>query len=376
MAAALIAITFTAAPAENAALAKAMEKTFALEKTDGFYHQKIVSTRWEYGDSHQGRESQEWFAEFWTNGTSARFDFDYGTSGFTSTLLPEDYKGTCYFSNTPTDPAPGHDTECNDELFMSHAPGSVPLTAENTLNVQNVTLESANDTHGDLYFTWQSDNDQSASGMIISPNGYDGNSFVGAYSWKNDDGSYTNRVTLWEDSLKGFIDGYPYVILQIRLDGKQSAAYRIDLRTLEVTTLSDENLDAYRKTFQEMGEEFIRGVETLHTAYQQNFSRALEMQRYIDEQRIVPSSIQNTLANKILTYQLTGPEIQDSYGTPAILAIYTISQNTGAITAFEVQSTSGERLEFSRVVESTKVPTAPKHFFTIDSWKAELKARK
>lgn len=376
----IVGLTTLISPSNvNKALAEAIANTFSFN-TEGFHHIKIALSMNTPGST------RSWIDEMWSDGTHAITEvtdpdapFGWGGSYYDVPNNVECGVGAYQAEHVCN---PVHDTQ---EWGALHNP-----TAEKEMSIQDVSIEHANDTHGDLYFTWITELPLTNATHIdtsVGPYGYIFGTWNGTYSWQNDSGQTVNRVTWFsEDRAQSpFNEGTHSFLVQIQeiapenvgsygaYEGEylaQSPVYLIDLDTMTVMPVSDEWLATSRAEFDAKLIRDMASTDAMAREYEQSFQYALDIGTHLDAYTLITHEIAGD--TETLTYDLdeTHPIVINTVNADRVE--FTREISTNLIKNMRIFSADNTIIYQVELLIFEQKDTAPEGFFTQESWEARV----
>jgi hypothetical protein len=338
----------------NAVLAESLQNTLYPIDSSELRYQQITS--------QLGR------IRVWQNGQNVRFDDLFG-----STLYSSIDNQTCHFE---------YNSEKKIQCTVGFDSGeNEPLIPGELLSVSGLTIEKAQDTHGDLYITWTTDESLQKPAIHISTgrSGFTDMEWEGVYSWVDDNGHYVNRITLFSEDLRNNTHvGNPALhLVQISNGPETSRVYEINLDSLAVREVQTDELDTLREEYKKNSQkEFINGA--IERTYEFHFMKALYIYERVDELG-EPTSVteeeykgQSVLRMK---YTLTNAFFSEEEPLPDPSIEFIISKNDNTILEYTFWR-GNEAVEQTQIDETKTITDIPSEdFFSVNYWKKEMEKR-
>lgn len=373
----------------NRALASAIQNTFAFS-ADGYHHLKI-----EIGMIAQGSEDVH-TTELWTDGTHAIIDYSNPTN--TGSAYYDQAQGVQCDYRSPESIYDPHEPSCEAPQFLTEKMTNAHSTPTADMPIKEIAIESAADTHGDLYFTWTTDRPLSTTFASISsgPYGYETSTFNGMYSWQNEAGDTVNRVTWFsQDMLQSPFSSTPETSFLVQLKEtapddvgyagpyagtpiSQSKVYLVDTTSMTVTPVSDDWLDQSRKTFDDKMLASTVSTETIQREYESSFQYAIDIGNNLNTYARLSTdrtTVDGT-ALEVDVYDLSAadPFIIDT--TAAAKAEFTREVDTNLIRDMKLYSADGAVIYHVQLKTFEELPSAPAGFFSKDAWTSHVEGLK
>ena len=368
----------------NRALASAIQNTFAFS-ADGYHHLATQETR------RFGTVEVTNTAEQWTDGTHAIFDYDArdigGSAG--SRFFDQSKNLECIYDVHEGEPS------CHEPEFLSSKMMNAHSAETEDMPIKEISIERATDTHGDSYLTWITDRPLGTTLVNIAygPYGYENSTFNGMYSWKNEVGDMVNRVTLFsEDILQPYISDTPETSFLVQLKEtapddvgyfgsyngtpiSQSRVYLVDMKTMTVTSVSDEWLEYSRDVFNEKLLASTVSTETIQREYEQSFMYAIDIGARLDsyERISTEKGIEDGKSVEYVAYNLgtENPIIINT--TSAVRVDFTREIDTNLIRDMKLYSDDGTLIYRAQLLAFEELPSAPEGLFTKEVWEARVR---
>lgn len=367
----------------NKALASAIQNTFAFS-TDGYHHVKIAFTMDTPGST------RSWVDEMWSDGLHALtettgFDrgasFDWGSSYFD---VPENIHCGIGIYQAEGECSSLNDVTQGSARFLN--PSAATL-----MNIENVRVEHATDTHGDVYFTWITNNPLTNVTYIdtsYGPYGYMFGTWNGTYSWEDDSGKFVNRVTWFSENMtqSPFDEDTNAFLVQIQeiasenvgsygaYEGEylsQSPVYLIDLDAMTVTPVTDEWLTESRAEFDTKLIQHMASTETLAREYEQAFSVALDIGEHLNAYTLVQRD--TTADSEIVTYDLGNADPILINTVQAARVEFTREVATNRIREMKLFGDDGSTIYHVQLQVFEESAVAPEGLFSREAWEARVK---
>ncbi|MBI2411438.1 MAG: hypothetical protein HYV32_06120 [Candidatus Kerfeldbacteria bacterium] len=343
----------------NQVLAKSIDNTFYPNNSTEFRYQEI--------SGFMGKVS------IWQQGNNVRFDLLTG-----STLYSAVDNQSCRVDYQQEKTTSVKDVnllfECSDGFDMGTAK---LLMNGTTLALNNVHAQHLDDPRGDLSITWttaESINDENIQ-MSTGASGFiDSISVVN--SWVDAEGKYQHQVSLNISDMRynAHRENTSDHLFQIVSGDRSSAVYAVNIDTIQVRTVSNEELETFREEYKKTVQKDFLG-RAIENIYETQFMDPLSIRQRIDELgEPVSQEKEQYLGKEIIRvrYQLSNVFFNEEESLPDPAVEFVI--NTTDDTILEYTMYRDNQVVSHATVDEQKNITdiPPDDFFSVDYWKDEI----
>jgi hypothetical protein len=364
----------------NRVLAESIQNTFSF-RADGFNHLKFAFSMDTPGST------ASWTEELWSDGLHALSEHVFEDGRFGLSLYDVEKNLSCgkgaYQEYEPCNMI----TDVGGEAYGFSATRSA---GTQNMDIVGVNIEYATDTHGDLYFSWITNEPLSNVTYIDTsdgPYGYISRTWNATYSWQNDSGQTVNRVTWFSENMtqSPFDEDTRSFLVQIQeiapedvgsygaFQGSyvsQSPVYRIDLDAMTVTPVTDEWLEASRVEFDAKLISKNASTEALAREYEQAFSYALDIGAQLDDYTLIDREITETdgVTLEVVTYELGNEHPIIINVVQATRVEFVRETEKNIIRDMKLFSEAGTVIYHAELLIFEVADTAPENFFSVEAW--------
>lgn len=364
------------------ALAQAIENTFTFSDT-GYHHQK--STFFIAGDDTAPGMSS--VTEYWQDDTHAIIESAQTVAGeeyATSLFIDSESNLSCSYTSdadTPTCSTPTFDF---NEKFIN----------ADSLKISNITIEPANDTHGDLYLTWTTDHPLKNPMLSLSEAGSYGyvSSGGSTYNWVNDKGEFINRATLVKSNIfqNPLAKKATTFLVQIEEFGPEidpiehwgerlpalstSPVYNVDVNNWSVEKVSDSWLEESRIRYGQDYMDFMTSGALIKQDYEWNLAfvdyitRPENNSHFLKSERIMI----NGSPVDVQTYALSPDAPYMVNNVMATRTEFAININARMVLWFTLFDANSRVIQHTEILISEERPTTPPGTFDLEAWKTRV----